>query len=526
MASFRTLFVAGLVVVTVVGRVDRSSLAPRAARAQAEPFFVDTAADVRFDDTHCLAGGPCPLRSAIQRAVEAGGGTVTARACAGADDTGCLSTADPAYDAAASQWVFTIVPARGAVAIEGDDVRVDFAALADDWHDPGDNRFVIEGPATPIGQGVVVEAERTLLKAVTVRGPFVVAAVEARVRAVGNRIEGVSLEGAEAPSGFRIRDGDTVGNVLANNWCGLAADGATVVPYPGDCVRVDSGAHNNAIGEPAPSSPPNRWVAATGAGIRVVDVGTDQNVIAGNTFGLNAAGLPAGGTLGHAIALQDGAAQTQIRGNLIGGASGSAVLISTIGFSNRIEGNTIGVLALDGAAHRNAGWGIEMVGAKGTHIEDNTVARNARGIRVGGGGAVNNRMTRNRVYDNEGAEIEVVGDANNRVPAPAVSIVGATRATGTGCAGCAVEVYSGGDGARHYEGTTEVSVQGIWIFDNPDGWVGDMVSALESQNENTSSLSAPRPVPGRATATPTPSATSGTPGTGGFRVFLPWSQRR
>jgi hypothetical protein len=87
-----------------------------------------------------------------------------------------------------------------------------------------------------------------------------------------------------------------------------------------------------------------------------------------------------------------------------------------------------------------------------------------------------------------------------------------------------LEVYSGGDGARFFEGEVEVSVQGIWIFDNPDGWEGETVTAIQRHNENSSSLSAPRPVPGRSTATPTPTATGQVPDR--HLIFLPWSERR
>jgi hypothetical protein len=496
-------------------------LAAAGAAGAQTTWYVDTAVDLRPASEHCTEGQPCPLRSAILRATEAGGGLVTARLCGAADDTGCLARDDRAYDETSGRWVLAITPDQGSIALAGRDVVLDFAATVPGWSDPGDNVLVIHGAAfEPIGQGLVVEGIDQVVRGVTLTGEFTVSAVEVRVGATGNTIDGLSVEGVTAPHAYRFRDTDTTANRMIGSWCGLGADGATEAPVSGDCVVIDQGAGGNTVGG---EGMPNALAAAAGAGVRVSGSGANKNVVKSNAIGVDATGA-ASGPLAAGIVVEAGAGETEMQGNLVTGALGPGIRVEGLSFSNQIAGNTVGLLAADAPAHPNAGWGIELVGeSKGTVVGFNVVSANrAGGIRVAGGGSLNNRITRNEVFDNGGPEIAVTGGANNRVEPPRISIVGPNRVTGTGCAGCSVEVFSGGpDGARHFEGETTVSVLGAWFFDDPDGAQGDYVSATQSQNENTSGLSAFVIVPGRATPTSSP----GTPPPGRFEVHLPWSKK-
>ena len=87
-------------------------------------------------------------------------------------------------------------------------------------------------------------------------------------------------------------------NTIKGNYFGLLPDGDTAAPITWNCIRLHAGTHDNVIGGTTPGAR-NLFCGATEApegpclGIRIDDVGTEDNAIKGNYFGLNAAGTEA-----------------------------------------------------------------------------------------------------------------------------------------------------------------------------------------------------------------------------------------
>jgi titin len=169
-------------------------------------------------------------------------------------------------------------------------------------------------------------------------------------------------------------DAGTTGNVIAGNFIGLNAAGLAALPAtlnPGPGIQILAGAHDNTIGGTIGGR--NFICGSTGSGITISGLGTNANVIVGNSIGVTPTGtIVANSTEG--IALFDGGGSPQ--GNFIGGTTpGSANLISGNGTAgvavynngttgNRISGNSFvanGGLGIDlwgdGATANDAGDG-------------------------------------------------------------------------------------------------------------------------------------------------------------------------
>lgn len=186
--------------------------------------------------------------------------------------------------------------------------------------------------------------------------------------------------------------------------------------------------------------------------------GGDHNKIQGNYLGSNATGNAlvgssstaalylAGGSASNIIGVDGDGISDAIEGNLLVGSSQMGVWLNGSGTAgNRIAGNRIGI-SKSGVELGNR-WGVYVSGGASNNIigsnndkqsdwlEANVISGNkGSGIAIVGSSATGNRVSRNFVYGNEGAEIDLEDDgvtnndhldadsgANHRTNFPVVS---------------------------------------------------------------------------------------------------------
>lgn len=156
---------------------------------------------------------------------------------------------------------------------------------------------------------------------------------------VGGTLPGAgNVVSGNTGTGFSIGDGTTL-NMIQGNYVGLDVTASASIANASG-IDLFNGAHQNTIG--GTSAGARNFISGnTGYGIDLGGSGTNNNLIQGNTIGLNIAATPvANGFQG--IALFNGA-----QSNMVGGAASGA--------SNVIAGNTNeGVATFDSATNKNA----------------------------------------------------------------------------------------------------------------------------------------------------------------------------
>lgn len=207
---------------------------------------------------------------------------------------------------------------------------------------------------------------------------------------IGTNSDGISdvlernLVAGAGNSNIRIDGGG--GNVIAGNWIAIAADGSSAVePWRPAFYILDS--ESNQIGSNGDGVRDDVERNVIGAAVALLGAGSQNNVVAGNFVGINAAGtaaLTGGGATGIVIVAgatnnrvgtnADGTADAAER-NVISGLFAGVVIDSA---SNDVYGNYIGT------------------DASGLHAVPNDVGvqleGNAIGNRIGGDGPRGNRI--------------------------------------------------------------------------------------------------------------------------------------
>ncbi len=161
--------------------------------------------------------------------------------------------------------------------------------------------------------------------------------------------------------GVSVSDAGSSGNVITGNYLGTNSAGTGAVPNGYSGASLYGGASENTVG-------PNNVISGNSfQGVLIADPNTDDNVVAGNLIGLNAAGsaaLPNGwsgvelaqGAQGNTVGGFSVAARNVISGNTNQGVSLNGA--NTMG--NRVAGNYIGTNAAGTAVMGNAWPGVEI----------------------------------------------------------------------------------------------------------------------------------------------------------------------
>lgn len=234
------------------------------------------------------------------------------------------------------------------------------------------------------------------------------------------------------------------GNVIEGNYIGTDVTGTVAIPN--NAGVAITAANSNTIGGTAAgagnllSGNINSGIVIESQRDTTLTVGTAAaNMILGNLIGTTAAGnAPLGNQNGIAI---NGGSGNTIGGaaagarNVIFGFTGAGVSISSdpaiAGSSatgNVVQGNNIGT-DVNNNGTSGTGKGVLMQRASGNTIggvnpgEGNTIANKEVGVQVDGstGGAVNNRILRNAIYNNSFLNIWLSNGGNNLQAAPALT---------------------------------------------------------------------------------------------------------
>ena len=238
----------------------------------------------------------------------------------------------------------------------------------------------------------------------------------------GNAGDGLNLNGANATT-------------IQGNYIGLDLTGVVKIANGANGVDLFGATTNTVIGGTAAGA--RNFICGNGsnnAGILISGLGTNGNIVQGNTIGLNVAGTAvANGQQGVA---------------LFGGAQSNTIGGSAIGASNIISGNT----------------------AEGVALFDSNTNRNA--------------VSQNSIFSNHFRGIGVYTNSNNNQAAPALSsavLSTATNPGGTDVAGSLtstanttfrIEFFAsppGGDEGQFFIGSTSVTTDagGSFLFNNP-----------------------------------------------------------
>ncbi len=250
----------------------------------------------------------------------------------------------------------------------------------------------------------------------------------------GNIISGNAAHGAQ------ITGTGASENVLIGNTIGLNADGTHALGNTLNGVLVENGASNNRIGTNGDgvndTDERNVISGNVGSGITMSDVGTDNNVVAGNFIGTDVTGTAVIGNTRRGVQISGGASDNLIgtdgdgladeaERNIISanGIAGIAIWAS----NNVVAGNYIGTDVTGTLAMGNAQHGIvvsngashNLIGTDGDGIADlaerNVISANSwDGVRIQGSGSDNNVVAGNFI-GTDAAGTVVLGNAGNGV---------------------------------------------------------------------------------------------------------------
>ncbi|HEV3343584.1 MAG TPA: hypothetical protein VG125_24645, partial [Pirellulales bacterium] len=216
-------------------------------------------------------------------------------------------------------------------------------------------------------------------------------------------------------SGLAIIGIGTDGNSVAGNLIGTDATGEKGLANSNNGVAIFGGAQQNVIGTSGTSKDDvgqrNVISANTWSGVAISDDGTDQNTIAGNYIGTDAAGTAALGNANNGVSIFGGAQGNVIgangdghddaaKRNVLSANTWHGVYIDASSDQNTVAGNLIGLDETGAAKLGNQLSGIQVLSVGNTiggplAVEANTIAANA------------------------GAGIELFGDSSEYLSTPA-----------------------------------------------------------------------------------------------------------
>lgn len=308
----------------------------------------------------------------------------------------------------------------------------------------------------------------------TIAGNYIGTDISGTV-AIPNNGAGVSLKGAsnlvgtdgdgtaDAAEGNVISGNDTNGvwiganqNRVAGNLIGTTVDGMSALGNGAGGIQIAAG-QNNIIGTNgdgvADAAERNVISANTTliTGFSGIEVQSDNNVIAGNYIGLNAAGTAALGNEQYGISLVDadgnligtdgdGVSDTLER-NIISGNGWYGIYLAQGSANNKVAGNYIGTDSTGSVAIPNVQAINEGVGAVqiDTGANNNTIGTDGNGA---GDAAEGNVISGN---ERRGVQIRDAGSNNNKVAGNYIGVaVNGTSPLGNGDIG--VEIIDGPTG--------------------------------------------------------------------------------
>ncbi len=226
--------------------------------------------------------------------------------------------------------------------------------------------------------------------------------------------------------GVLLGQAGTSNNRVAGNYIGTNFTGTAALPngFPG--VDISGGASANTIGG-AEVGAGNVISGNNYRGLSVVDSGTNNNLIAGNLIGVNAAGTAALANSGPGIAIFGGAQNTAVGSinggrNFIAGNNGAGIAVSGLNTNaTSIIGNSIG-LTPAGAVVANTAEGVAIFADGSGSPQSNTIGgasvgaantisgNGGAGVALYNNGTISNRVSGNSIQANGGLGLDLWGD--------------------------------------------------------------------------------------------------------------------
>ncbi len=276
---------------------------------------------------------------------------------------------------------------------------------------PGQRNILAGGhPSTPIGGGVCLNScTYTLVRGnyfgLTRDGSAALGSGQTGVHIYQGYLNTIGGAGTTSPNVFGgletgVHLHGAADNGISGNYFGLAADGHTSLALKKGIV-LESASHENLIGGTSAAA---RNVFAGGVsstGVALADVGTGNNHVKGNYFGLNAAGTTQR-PLGFGVLLTAGAGAHTIGGATAKAANYFACAPSALetksialeegGDGTLIRNNRFG-LRPDGQPAPEAYWAVDIQDTHSVVVTENTIAQAHIGVGIGFMGQA--RLTRN-----------------------------------------------------------------------------------------------------------------------------------
>lgn len=288
-------------------------------------------------------------------------------------------------------------------------------------------------------------------------------ATAAEVAAARNVIAGNGGDGI-------LLEGEVAFNRIVGNYIGLGQDGVRALGNGADGVDLNLGPRYNWVGGLA--SGEGNVVSANGSdGLELSHGSSTQfNQVAGNRFGLNAAGTAPLPNRANGVSLEDGVDSNSIYNNVVSGNGTNGIRLYVLITNSQIHDNLIGV-GPDGTTPlgngvnppaNQSGHGIfGMGGSQYNLIRNNVIANNRdQGIRLsnssdadhnGYGETYFNTISQNSIYNNGSFGVLLssttnpdtgeVTRANQGLPAPWITGATTEVVEGAACPNCTVEVF-------------------------------------------------------------------------------------
>ena len=295
-------------------------------------------------------------------------------------------------------------------------------------------------------------------------------------RASNNVLGGTSPEERNIISGAQMgvvfSDWPTYQNSLIGNYIGTDISGMKAVPNQnGIVVFVVS---HNRIGGTARGE--GNLISGNQRAINVNGTNAGDNIIIGNSFGLDADGKP---TLPNksGIGIDTGQTHNIIGGftpaeaNVISGGDialtlSGAGIINTMVIGNTFSGASIIGVYFNGYANRNFVQGNNFSALKA----------NLPAMRVDYG--TRNLLRGNIVAVDPSRVIDLLENGNLELAAPVITAATAYSVAGTACSGCLVEMYAQATAGMQPVGSVRADAQGAFVFQTCTPFEGQKVSAL------------------------------------------------
>ena len=302
----------------------------------------------------------------------------------------------------------------------------------------------------------------------------------------GNVYQAVTIDGAS-----------TSLNLVQGNFLGVDKNGASALPNGSSGIGIFGGAHHNTVGGSSAGAR-NVISGNAYQGLTLDGAGTSFNIVSGNYFGLDVTGIAKIANNSTELAIFNGATDNTIGGtgagsrNFICGSPFYGISIDGTGTTNNlVQGNTIG-LNVAGAPIANGFQGVAIFNAAqlntigGSAVgASNVIAGNDNeGIALFDATTIRNTFSENAIFANHFSGIALNGGANNNQPSPALTsaVLGAAGNPGgtdvggtlnaTASTSYRIEFFAsppGGDEGQYFVGSANVTTSGSGtaVFTSP-----------------------------------------------------------